>query len=430
MVKPFRFVHVADLHLDSPFRGLQGLPNTVRERVRTAGFRALQSLVELSVRERVDFVVVAGDVYDASDRSLRAQIRFREATQRLAEAAIPLFVVHGNHDPEDGRSARLKWPKNVTFFSTREVGCSAVYSSEGETLAHVYGISFGTPAVTANLATQFSVQPGAPYHIALLHANVDGNEGHDNYAPCTLEQLKRSGFDYWALGHVHDRRVLSERPHVVYPGNLQGRNMKERGAKGCYIVDVTDTGRTQLQFVPLDDIRWLRVDCSIEGLETEEQLLEAIRTKVAKAREEADGHASMLRIVMMGRGSLHAVLRKSGFLEELASEIRFEEEKFAGSSDRAPFVWLESIQLETGNELDREALLQEQSFVGELLKRTTSLMNDQAALEAFAEEALAMLATHPQLGSYAREGGGEKLREWLRTAEGFAMDALTSTRTK
>lgn len=429
-MKPFRFVHAADLHLDSPFRGLQGLPKAVRERVRTAGFRALQSLVELAVRERVNFVVVAGDVYDASDRSLRAQIRFREAAQRLAEAGIPLFVVHGNHDPEDGRSARLKWPENVTYFSTREVQWSAVRSNEGETLAHVYGISFGTSAVTANLAAQFSVQPGAPYHIALLHANVDGNQGHDNYAPCTLEQLKRSGFDYWALGHVHDRRVLSERPHVVYPGNLQGRSMKERGAKGCYLVDVGDSGRTQLRFVPLDDIRWLRVDCSIEDLETEEQLLEAVRTKVAEARLEADGHASMLRIVLMGRGPLHSVLRKNGFVEELATELRHEEERFATSSDRAPFVWLESIQLDTNHELDREALVQEQSFVGELLRQTAMLMNDQVTLTAFAEEALVMLAAHPQLGSYTRDGGEEQLREWLRSAEALALDSLIPAKTK
>ncbi|RIE00640.1 metallophosphoesterase family protein [Cohnella faecalis] len=227
----FTFIHAADLHLDSPFRGLDRADGAVRDRLRESTFAALRRLTALAKREKADFVVLAGDLYDASDRSLKAQLRLQRELEELTREGIGIFVVHGNHDPESGRQAKLALPEGVHVFGSDEVECFPAFRRDGRLAAHVYGISYPTPSVSDNLALRFRKREGAPFHLALLHGNVDGQPGHDNYAPCKLSELTAAGFDYWALGHVHDRRTVHEYPHVVYPGNLQGRSIRETGRK-------------------------------------------------------------------------------------------------------------------------------------------------------------------------------------------------------
>ncbi|PUA39205.1 DNA repair exonuclease [Paenibacillus elgii] len=416
MTRGFRFIHAADLHLDSPFRGLSGLPDGLRERVKASTFTALERLVDLAVREQVDFVVVSGDIYDAKDRSLRAQLRFQQALETLAGHGVPAFVVHGNHDPlHDGYSAKLRLPDTVKVFGSDAVESVVIGGRDGEPVARVSGISFGRSAVTDNLTPGYVRHNDSLYHIGILHTNVDGDAGHDNYAPCSLRDLTRGQVDYWALGHIHSRRVLHERPWVVYPGNLQGRHVRETGPRGCYVVDVASGGETQLRFQPLDDVRWEVRELSIAGLETEQQLKDALEEELEAACASADGRAVLARLSLTGRGPLHAAMRRSGWLSGLASALR----ESGGEA-----VWIESIEDRTGAAASREDLAAKPGFLGDLLRLASEAGESSERLSAFAEEALAPLMGQPQLAALLSELGPEEWAAWLQEAEELAIDLL------
>ena len=212
-----RFVHAADLHLDSPFGGIRTeAPPHVADRLYRATFDSYENIVSLCLRERVDALLVAGDIYDGADRSLRAQLRFNEGLKRLDTAGIRTFVCHGNHDPLDGWEARLDLPPGCVRFGP-EVSSAPVFPLEPER-AMVHGISYPQRVVTENLSQHFRPPYSSGFNAGLLHANVGGNAAHDNYSPCTVDDLSETGIDYWALGHVHTRQVLRrDRPAIVYP---------------------------------------------------------------------------------------------------------------------------------------------------------------------------------------------------------------------
>jgi exonuclease SbcD len=318
-------MHAADLHLDSPFKGMSGMPERLREQVRESTFDSLRGMVQLALRERVDFIVISGDVYDLADRSLRAQIRFQKAAQQLAASNIPTLIIHGNHDPEDGRAAKLNWPAAVHFFASDRVEAVTVEKPGRGVIAQVHGISYGSAAVAENLALLFKRRELDVYQIGLLHTNVDGDPGHSNYAPCSKQDLLASGMHYWALGHVHTRKVLSVEPAIVYPGNLQGRSIRETGPRGCYVVDVDEYGRAELAFHALDSLRWFHEQVSVAGVQTEQELRDLLEQQVERIRTEAAGRGAIARIMLIGRGPVHRLLRKGRALEELLAELREEE---------------------------------------------------------------------------------------------------------
>ncbi|HEY0828916.1 MAG TPA: DNA repair exonuclease [Bacilli bacterium] len=432
-MKSFSFMHTADLHLDSPFRGMVNVPAVIREKVRESTFAALQNLVQLAVKERVDFVVVSGDVYDLADRSLRAQIRFQQAVVKLSEQGIPVFIIHGNHDPEDGRRASLDWPETVHFFGSQNAGMVPVHNAAGELLAQIYGISYPAAAVTVNLLPHFQVKQEAVYKIGLLHSNVDGDPSHDNYAPCSKGELVRSGIDYWALGHIHQRAVLHEEPYVVYPGNLQGRHIKEQGTKGCYVVKVSEYGTTELAFHAVDAIRWVGQSVSIKGLTTEQQLKDLIEEHMEDIKEETDGRSAIVRFTLEGRGLLHPMLQGS-YLTELLAELRDDQTKLTQDDDQASFVWIESFKVQSGIPVDMDQLLQQESFLGDLLRFSRSLMGEEEVqeafselkLQAFTEAALLSLTSHSKAGKYWPAPGIEEQKELLQAAVELAVDVLAA----
>lgn len=426
----FRFIHAADLHLDSPFRGMSHLPAPIRERVKESTFDALQRLVELAIRVQAAFVLVAGDVYDAADRSLRAQLRFQQAAEKLAERGIRLFVVHGNHDPADGRSAKLAWPDSVHFFGTDEVEEVPVFDGNGKRLVIVQGISYPTASVTANLAAKFKASAESrrlgrdDFRIGLLHCNVDGDARHDNYAPCTRQELLRAGIDYWALGHVHTRQILHAGPDIVYPGNIQGRSMRETDARGCYVVDVAEDGRTALSFHPLDGIRWLERPVPLDGATTEQEVKDRIAAAAEQAGADADGRSAIVRLTLTGRCAIHKQLRQGGLAEELAAAFREEESERARRDGQSPFLWIQEIRTDTGAMLDSGQLLEEQSFLGDLLRYSAQLAGNGTERDAFLEEALGGMLAHPKLARLLRPMMQEEWPDWLKQAEGWAVDWL------
>ena len=262
-----RFIHAADLHLDSPFIGIKAVaPPNVADALQDATFGAYENIINMCIDERVDALLVAGDVYDSVDRSLRAQLKFVEGLKRLDDAGIRSFVCHGNHDPLDGWEARLDYPPGCTRFGTKAESVP-VFEDDSER-AVVHGISYAARDVYDNLALRLGKGDPEAFSIGLMHANVGSDTTHTNYAPCSLEDLEKSGIDYWALGHVHTRQVISERsPTVVYPGNSQGRHPNEPGARGVFLVEVDDDGAVRLDFRSVDIVRWERTLLEISHMD-------------------------------------------------------------------------------------------------------------------------------------------------------------------
>ncbi len=372
----FRFIHTADLHLDSPFIGLTtDAPANVVHTLRESTISAWNAIIDLALAERADFLLVAGDAFEHANRTLRGQLVFRDGLKRLSDAGIPSFVVTGNHDPLDGWEPSVAWPALAHRFPAHQVTAVPVLR-DGREIARVYGISYHQRDIKQNLARWFGREPEATFAIGLLHANVGGAEGHANYAPCTIADLRASGMDYWALGHVHAQRILSaERPVVVYCGNPQGRDPGETEPRGCYLVDVDDAGHIQPVFRPLDVVRWQILDLPIDGLATEESLVDAIVTSVDDARNSA-GRSIVARVRLVGRGPLHASLTRAGMLGDVLVAAR------EGLGTAEPFAWVESLRDRTRPELDLLERRKADDFVGDLLRRLDAMRGQLVAVEA------------------------------------------------
>ncbi|AIQ46448.1 metallophosphoesterase [Paenibacillus sp. FSL R7-0273] len=424
---PFRFLHAADLHLDSRFAGLAQLPQAVRSYLRESTFAALGRLVGVAIELEVDFVVISGDVYDVSDASLQGQLRFQEALKELAAHGIGVYLIHGNHDPLDGPRLQMELPAGVTVFSAREPGQAvACCRSDGAEVAVISGISYPTAKVTENTALRFNRMPGSPlYHIALLHGNVDGDLQHETYSPCTRKDLIGRGFDYWALGHIHKRSILHESPPIVYPGNTQGRSVKETGPKGCYIVDVNAEGHAELQFHELDTVRWQVREIPIDGLADEAEWTGAVEQAIEDIREELPFLMSVVRFRLTGRGNVHRILSEKGAAADLLSELQRREAVRAGRQAFAGLVWTEGFSVETGLPVDRERLLQEDSFLGELLRLSGRSAESADGLEELLSAALKPLLENRELRRLLAAMPEADKREWLRSAEELGITLLS-----
>jgi DNA repair protein SbcD/Mre11 len=362
-IEPFRFLHTGDLHLDSPLKGLASeAPPEILAALRAAGTEAWQAIVRLAIDERVDFVLVAGDVFEVASPTLLGQTRFRDGLARLAEAGIASFVVHGNHDPMDERSwaPSLSFPETVHRFGTAIVEAIPVLR-DGREIARVHGRSYPRIAVTENYALGFRADPRAPFSIGLLHANVGDRPGHANYAPCSAGDLRASGMDYWALGHIHrPGRVLID-PPAYYCGIPQGRDPGELGARGCYLLDVDGAGMVTARFVATDVVRWQPIEVDISGMADDERLARACREASVEALDAADGRSLIVRLRIVGRGPLHDHVGRTGYLEDLRTLLN---EELAAR----PFAWVESVQDATRADTDLVARREAPDFVGDFLR--------------------------------------------------------------
>lgn len=424
---PFRFLHAADLHLDSRFAGLSHLPQAIRSYLRESTFAALGRLVCVAIEQRTDFVVISGDVYDVTDASLQGQLRFREALEELGRHGIQVFLIHGNHDPLDGPRLAAEPPDHVTVFGASEPGQAiARLRGGGSEVAIVSGISYPTAKVTENTALRFNRQPGSGvFHIALLHGNVDGDLQHETYSPCSRKDLIGRGFDYWALGHIHKRSILHDRPPIVYPGNIQGRSIKETGPKGCYIVDVDAEGAAVLQFHELDCVRWQVREISIEGLKDEAEWTLAVENAVEEIREETPQLMSVVRFRLTGRGAVHKVLAEKGAADDLLTELQRRETVRAERREYAGLVWTEGFAIETGLAVDRERLLAEDSFLGEMLRLAGRSGDAEQELEELVTSALRPLMENQELRKLLSALSTEEKRDWLRSAAELGITLLS-----
>jgi DNA repair exonuclease SbcCD nuclease subunit len=403
-MESLRFVHAADLHLDSPFRGVGSASAALKDRLQSATLKALRRVVDHTIHCKADFLIIAGDIYDSKDRNLRALVAFRNEMERLGERNIPVFIVHGNHDPLNGWGSGFKLPPNVVTFGSE--ADTEAFLRRGKEAAQITGISYMRERVTDNLASSLKPHEGAPYSIAVLHANVGHQRGHADYAPASVDELTAAGFDYWALGHVHTASVLAENPAMlVYPGNTQGRNPRETGPRGCYQVDVDTHGRAHLEFIDTSVARWTHIELSIANLNSMDQLVDSMLSRAREAASSFDG-PMVARCTIRGNGPLHRDLQRDDMHEELAEVL--------GST-----VIAEYVRIATGPELDFESLARTETMVSDFLRLTERALEDPEMRQRLADslEPLFRRRDMPEIDD-------GRLREWIERASALGVDLL------
>lgn len=328
----FRFIHAADVHLDSPLLGLERYESAPVEAVRGATRRAFERLVGLAIAEKVAFVLLAGDVYDGEWKDYRTGHFFVEQMVKLREAGIAVFLVAGNHDAESRITKALRLPDNVRAFSTERPETHVLAACD----VAVHGQGYGVREVMTDLTAAYPAADPALFNIGLLHTSLDGRDGHAPYAPTSAAKLTRLGYDYWALGHVHTREVVAREPWIVFPGNVQGRHIREPGAKGCTLVTVEGGRVAAAEPRRLDVLRWARADVDLTGVDRVDDVFAAVANAVAAEGARDDGPLA-IGIDLIGRPRCFDALAARP--EHWAHEIRG-----VGAEARGD-VWIERVRL-------------------------------------------------------------------------------------
>ncbi len=351
----FRFLHAADIHLDSPLIGLSNIEGQVADRIRAAPRAAFESLVERVIESEIDFLVIAGDLYDGSWRDYKTGLFFAEQMGRLHQYRIPVYLLHGNHDAQSQITKPLVLPDNVNVFGVRN---PETFRNE-EINVVLHGQSYRQTAVTENLVPGYPSPIDGAFNIGVLHTALGGMGGHANYAPCDLKELVAKGYDYWALGHVHKRQVLHVQPHVVFPGNLQGRHIRETGPKGAYLITVEGGDVADLTPLDFDVVRWEAHEVDVTVAVDIGEVVDLMREALVQGREEASERMLVCRILLRGRTRLHGQLVTDA--EKLTAEAR---SIALGLGEEV--AWVEQVSVLTTPVADFTTLAAREDTLGDL----------------------------------------------------------------
>lgn len=380
-----KFIHAADLHIDSPLKGLDGYEGAPVERLRGATRQALIRLVDLAVAQQIDLVILAGDNYDGNWADFRTGLFFREQMLRLARAGIRVLIVKGNHDAESQITRQLPDVDGVHVFSAKT--CETIDFPELGVAVH--GHSFPNRAVPEDLVPLYKPPVAGRFNIGVLHTSLTGREGHDPYAPTSVDILVDKGYDYFALGHIHAREVIRESsPRIVFPGNLQGRHAKETGPKGCELVTVEGGVIAAADFVSLEVVRWHQLRLDASGLTTVTELARHFVTQTHALIADAPEQLHALRVLVHGETPLHALEA------EQPGSIAAAIQAAAQQVDRCD-IWIEQVQLDLVSTLDRSAALQRADAVGEIVRLVDAIAADEKAMREWFASQLAEMGRMP-----------------------------------
>jgi exonuclease SbcD len=414
-----KIVHAADLHLDSPLSGLERYPGAPVEAIRGASRRALANLVALCLEERAELLLIAGDVYDGDWRDYSTGMFFVSELLRLRDAGTRVVLVRGNHDAASQITRHLDLPAHVT-----ELASARPVTLRLEDLGvAVHGQSFRDRSVQDDLASRYPDPVAGVLNVGLLHTSLTGREGHHDYAPCTMETLRSRGYDYWALGHVHQREVVSEAPWVVFPGNLQGRHARETGPKGATVLTVNDSRIASVEHRALDVVRWAVCDVDAAGAGSADDVVELARAALDRAVSASEGRTVAARVVVRGVTRAHAALVAHS--DQWEGQIRLAGRDVAGDE-----LWVERVRFDTSPMVDRERLAARDDAIGQVVRALSALRDDPegraALLDVFAD-------LRTKLPPEAREGldavrldDPELVLDALRDVENMLLPELSS----
>ncbi|EPC2752592.1 exonuclease SbcCD subunit D [Listeria monocytogenes] len=362
-MKEIQFLHMADLHLDNPFIGLSTLPQPLFSAIQESTFQSLERITTVAIKEAVDFVLIAGDIYDSEDQSVRAQARFSKEMKRLEVANIPVFMIHGNHDFIEKHKEKLTLPSNVHVFS-EQVEVMSHKTATGVSV-NIYGFSYNERHIRSSRVDKYKIQGNADFHIALLHGSeVSSSEEHDVYAPFRVQEISKKGFDYWALGHIHKRQLLAESPSIYYPGNIQGRNRKESGEKGASIITLSEASTT-IDFIGTSPIIWEEAVITLP----ENSEINAFYRETTKLLESYQGrsHSYFLHIIVKMENKQK--IDTNDWLQMLQEEVEITDNTF---------VWVHKLTTEITNQSNSQTWY-ESHLAGEEIKHSFETLQDESA---------------------------------------------------
>ncbi|MDD4028563.1 MAG: DNA repair exonuclease [Caldisericia bacterium] len=375
MSKNIRFIHCSDLHLEAPFKGVQLENEEIWKQLEGSTFKSFEKVVQTAIAQQVDFVVIAGDIYNSSMKSIRAQLFFLNQMRLLAHHQIPCLFVHGNHDSLDSWMIKAEFPTSIFQFSPF-VSCKSLYRDNEDTpYVNIIGYSYPSRDIQKNIAKEIaafsqSLDPNT-YNVGLLHCNVGGDPTTENYAPCSLQDLLASNIHYWALGHVHTRKILhDDHPAVVYPGNIQGLHINDTQKKGFYIVNVHD-GETECSFIETSSFLWFHPTIQVQ----EKHIDSLIESMIQEMVDQTQDSPGIFRFELEGHTPLHQELQNHN--QEMEETIRenIEQEN----------CYLESIRIRTKPYLDMDAIRKRNDFSSLFLKKTEDLLHTENPTEKMKE---------------------------------------------
>lgn len=415
-----RYIQASDLHLDAPFTGIsRNRDPKLAELLQNATFQAAENLARLCEKERPDFLILAGDVYDSDKCNVKSQLRLRDLCLRLEKLGILVFICHGNHDPWQSRLTSLVWPDNVTIFGP-ESG-AVVVNRDNQTIAVVHGASHAGSNEDRNLARMIQRDPAPDtFQIGILHCNVDGAM-NDRYAPCSLTDLEQANLDAWALGHAHERKTLCSQPLIIYPGNTQGLNVNESGPRGCYVVTadfVDQAWQFDTRFVELSPIEWQSISINLDDITSIGVVSDLLQGAAQQAADTARGcNAILLTLILTGRTPLDRLLHKQATIDDLLSQLE-------QSANGSPPVWIHELRVETGAPLEQIAVPDRDDLLGEVARVSSRLEQDYDLLERIARKALEPLYGNRRYGRLLAEPDHDELIRLLVAARRTCFDVL------
>lgn len=370
-----KFIHTSDIHLDSPLRGLEYYEGAPVDSIRGATRQAFKNLVELAISEEVDFVLIAGDLYDGDWKDYNTGLFFASEMSKLREVGIRVFIVSGNHDAASQISRQLRMPDNVKVFPTKKPETITIDDFD----IAIHGQSFANQAITEDLSTAYPDAISGHFNIGLLHTSATGREGHEPYAPCTVEGLLSKGYDYWALGHVHKREVLHKEPWIIFSGCIQGRHIREIGEKGCTLIAVDDGHIIQVEHKEIDVLRWSIRSVDVSEADSGGDVVDLVSTVVTEEAGKSSGRPIALRLIITGNSKAHAELIANP--EQCINDIR----EIATDISNGD-IWIEKVNIKTAAQIDLEEMRNRDDAIGELLRSIHNLSIDQEALSDMMEE--------------------------------------------
>ncbi len=372
----FKFLHAADIHLDSPLVGLSAYEGAPAEQLRAATREAFVNVVNLAIDEEAAFMVLAGDLYDGSWNDYNTGLFFAKQVGRLREAGIPVFLLDGNHDAENEMTRRLRLPDNAHKFSSRKAETFRLKKLR----VALHGRGFRERATTENLITSYPEPVEGWFNIGVLHTSLEGSKEHATYAPCSAAELQAKGYQYWALGHVHERRVVSETPYIVFPGNPQGRHVRETGPRGVTLVEVTDGEVVSVEPRWTDVLRWHRLEADVTGAESFDEAVGMVGEQLeALIRGETGDLPAAVRVELMGRTAVHGAL--TGRAAQLRPEILAQANALGEEA-----VWIEKVKVRTTAALDASDRQMRSDALAELGELFAEAGSDEDFLAALRKE--------------------------------------------
>ncbi len=371
----FKFIHAADINLDSPLHKLDAYEGAPKDEIRQATRRAFDNLVGTAIAEHVNFVLIAGDLYDGDWKDYHTGLHFVSQTARLREAGIPVYMVAGNHDAASKITKTLRLPENVHLFAADKPETFTI----DDIGAAIHGQSFAMPAVTKDLSKKYPGALPGYFNIGVLHTCASGREGYEPYAPCSLEGLESKYYHYWALGHVHQYEILLHDPLVVFSGCIQGRHIRETGPKGCVSVTVDDHSRPETEFIPLDVIRWVVVNVDAYGTESAYDIVDRFGGHLEALMSNNAGCPLVARVIIEGQTPAHAELLTH--VDQWRNEIRS-----AAIDTGGGMVWIEKIIFHTALPAVQPDFQKSDGAIGELVSFFDEMSSSPDMVRALSDE--------------------------------------------